>query len=80
MGKEWNVCATTGPKVHSQSTMKPQHHRAAAKYALASTPCRNTREQAHGDAGRRNRAPRPQKRRNAETQEDELKKELKKPL
>ena len=55
-------------------TKLPQHHKAAAKYALESTPCRNTKEQAHDDAGRRNRALRLQKRRNAKRQEDELKK------
>ena len=77
-GKEWNICATTGPQDHSQSLTKPQHHKAAAKYALESTPCRNTKEQAQDNAGRRYRALRSQKRRNAERQEDELKKELRK--
>ena len=70
---------TPWPQSHETLT-KLQHHKAAAKFALECTPWRNTKGQAHDDAGRRNRAPRPQKRRNGETQEDELKKYLRKPL
>ena len=71
-GGEWNVSITIGSQDHSQSLKKPQHHKIAVKRARESTSCRNAGAQSYDNPEPKIRPLKPQKKTDAEMQEDEL--------